>query len=82
MSVMGTHSRNAGNPSMRSVLVAYILDGSQEFAELPDVTRVQISFLFELYIAGNLFKEQLFSATSSLFPRFADAAVEGASIFA
>ena len=74
MSVMGTHSRNAGNPSMRSVLVAYILDGSQEFAELPDVTRVQISFLFELYIAGNLFKEQLFSATTSLFPRFADAA--------
>lgn len=71
---MGMHSANPGSPSMRSVLVAYLLDGSQEFAELPEVTRVQISFLFELYIAGNLFKEQLFSATSSLFPRFTDAA--------
>ena len=58
---------------LRSVFVAYVLDGSPQFAQLPAETRTRISFMLELYCRGHLFREQLFRVTQCLFEGFTDA---------
>ena len=59
---------------LRTVFVAYVLDGTPEFVRSSPETRTQISFLLELYCRGHLFQKQLFLVTQSLFQDFTDAA--------
>ena len=51
--------------SLRSIFVAYLLDCSSLFAELPKISRTQIAFLFELYIYKDTYSATNFVAQPS-----------------